>query len=128
MKKGDLVRLNPMKCFSEDNGGGLRWPASTPYLDDRGEFSAHRPITFEEKQKWYDSPHSRGMNDAGETHLPPTSAQVILHRDGIYTVLRARCAPEMHWRKNPGMTHILDTATGEDCFIRRECLEVVSEL
>lgn len=127
MKKGDLVQLNVKQCFSEDTGGGLLYPHSSSYHDDRGEFSAQRPITQEEKEAWYDSPHSKGMNDAGETKLPPTSTQVILHRDQIYTVLRARCAPRWGYRKNPGMVQVLDTESGENCYVRRVHLEVVSE-
>lgn len=127
MKKGDLVRLNVDNCFTKENGGKLLWPAINLFHDDRGEFPAWRPITPREKQEWYDSLHSVGMNDAGETKLPPTSTRIILHRDQIYTVLRARCAPYCGYRKNPGMAQVLDTESGENCYVRREQLEVVSE-
>jgi len=126
MKKGDLVRLSPKKCFSKHNDGGLEYPASNSYHDDRGEFAAYRPTTREEREAWYDSPDSKGMTSGGDTKLPPTSTQVLLHRDGIYTVLRARCAPYMNYRKKPGMAQVLDTVTGENCFVRRDRLEVVS--
>lgn len=127
MKKGDLVRLDPKKCFSQDAGGGLQWPASNSYLDERGEFSAHRPSTQDEVDAWRDSPASHGMTSGGDTKLPPTSTQVVLHRDQVYVVLRARCAPYMSYRKNPGMTHIMDTVTGENCYVKSYRLEVVSE-
>jgi len=123
MKKGDLVRLDPMKCFTKDVGGGRRYPRGNSYHDGRGEFSAQRPITPDEVAAWRDSPSSKGMTSGGDTKLPPTSTQVILYRDQIYTVLRARCAP---WAAQHVVVQVLDTETGENCFVSRVFLEVVS--
>jgi hypothetical protein len=127
MRKGDLVRLNINKCFTRGNGGGRDWPMETPDRDDRGVVLGHRPTTCDERDAWYASYDSKGMTSGGDTKLPPTSTSIELHRGQVYIVERARCAPEMWWRKNPGMTKVRCTVTGETAYVKRDLLEVVSE-
>lgn len=126
MQKGNLVRLNPAMCFTTDAGGGLRFPLTNYHNDENGTFQASRPITEEETNVWYDSDASHGMTSAGETKLPPQSVQVILHRDLIYHVVRARCRIRFGCGNPiPGMAELLCTHTGETAYVRRELLEVL---
>ena len=126
MKKGDLVRLNVSACFSEENGGGRHQPLINSFFDDRGEVIAYRPTTYEEKIAWYNSPEAQGFNDAGETKLSPTVSAVFLRRDMCYVVKRARCSPTWNYRKQHKKIELIDTISGEHCFVDRELLEVVS--
>jgi hypothetical protein len=66
------------------------------------------------------------MNDAGETKLPPTCARVLLHRDRVYQVLRARCRVRLGWgNPTPGMAKLQCTHTGEEAYIKRELVEAL---
>ena len=86
-----------------------------------------RPVTAEETAAWYDSDASKGMNDAGESKLPPQASYVALHKDKVYQVLRARASVRLGWgNKTGGLTKILCTATGEETYIKRDLLEAIS--
>ena len=127
LAKGTLVRLNPNVCFTEAQGGGLRFPLSNYLNDERGTVESRRPVTAEETAAWYDSDASKGMNSAGESKLPPQSYTVLLHRDRVYTVLRARASVRLGWgNKTGGLTKILCTESGEETYVKRDLLEVVS--
>ncbi len=123
--KGTLVRLNPNTCFTTKQGGGLRFPLTNHLNDERGTVESRRPVTAEEEAAWYDSDASKGMNSAGESKLPPTSRRVLLHRDRVYTVLRARASVRLGWgKKTGGMAKILCTETGEETYVKRDLIEV----
>ena len=123
--KGTLVRLNVAKCFTTAQGGGLRYPLSNYANDEAGTVRSYRPVTAEETAAWYDSDASKGMNSAGESKLPPQSRAVTLHRDRVYTVLRARASVRLGWgNKTGGLTKILCTETGEETYVKRELIEV----
>jgi len=124
--KGCLVRLDPLKCFTTDLGGGLRYPLGNYYNNEQGTVESYRPVTCEETQAWYASDESKGMDSAGESVLPPRSSCVRLHRDRVYEVLRARCRVRLGWgNPTPGMTNILCTHTGEETYIKRHLLEAI---
>lgn len=140
IKKGCLVRLDPNKCFTKKQGGGLEYPRSNGLNDRRGTVESSRPTTSEEKQAWReqkrrDIEEARtagedtfhiAFNDAGESRLPPQAAYILLHRDRIYRVLRARCRVRLGWgNPTPGLTKILCTHTGEETYVSRELLEVL---
>ena len=126
LAKGKLVRLNPAKCFTTKQGGGLRFPLTNYMHDEAGTVASTRPVTPEETAAWYDSDASKGMTSAGESKLPPQSCQVTLHKDRIYEVLRARCAVRLGWgNKTGGLAKVLCTYSGEETYIKRELLEVV---
>ena len=125
MRKGNLVRLNAAKCFSEENGGGRRYPLTNYHCDENGIVEGTALVTEEEGKAWRDSDASKGMTSGGDTKLPPTCCAVSLHRDCVYTLLRARCAPVYSYRRNPGMAAVLCTETGRTVYIKRELLEVV---
>ena len=123
--KGTLVRLNVAKCFTTTQGGGLRYPLTNYANDEAGTVQSSRPVTAEETAAWYDSDASKGMNSAGESKLPPQSRSVTLHRDRVYTVLRARASVRLGWgNKTGGLTKILCTETGEETYVKRELIEV----
>ena len=127
ISKGTLVRLNVDKCFTTQNGGGLRYPLTNSYNDDRGTVESTRPVTAEETEAWYNSDASHGMDSAGESKLPPRAVRVTLHRDRVYTVLRARAAAQLGWgNKTGGLTKILCTETGEETYVKRELIEVAA--
>ena len=65
------------------------------------------------------------MDSAGESKLPPRAVRVTLHRDRVYTVLRARAAAQLGWgNKTGGLTKILCTETGEETYVKRDLIEV----
>jgi hypothetical protein len=140
LAKGCLVRLNPEKCFTIGNGGGLDFPLTNSFNDQRGMVESGRPTTPEEQQEWRDEKRREitdaaaagkdtfhlAMNDAGESRLPPQSRYVFLHRDRKYQVLRARCRVYLGWgNPTPGLTKVLCTHTGEETYIKRTLLEVI---
>ena len=126
MRKGNLVRLNPRKCFTTREGGGLRHPLTNGRNDSDGIVAGRRPVTEEETEAWYASDASNGLDSAGESKLPPRSVWLTLHRDRVYHVVRARCRVTLGWgNPTPGMTELLCTTTGETAYIRRELLEVL---
>jgi len=126
LSKGCLVRLDINKCFTTKQGGGLQYPWTNSAMDEAGTVASHRPTTAEETAAWYDSDASKGMTSAGETKLPPQSRRVLIHRDRVYQVERARCRVRLGWgNPTPGMAKIVCTVTGEETYIKRDLLEVI---
>ena len=124
--KGSLVRLNKNICFTSENGGMRKYPLTNSFNDDAGIVESGRPTTREEQNDWYSTDAAKGMNDAGESKLPPQSYRISLHRDRVYTVLRARCRVRLGWgNPTPGLAMILCTETGEETYVKRDLLEVV---
>jgi hypothetical protein len=126
IKKGCLVRLNVKKCFTEKQGGGLRFPLTNYINDERGTVESYRPVTPEETKDWYASDAAKGMDSAGESKLPPQSTYVLLKRDLVYQVLRARCRVRLGWgNPTPGLVKILCTETGEETYVNRRLVEAI---
>jgi hypothetical protein len=126
LSKGSLVRLDPVKCFTKKQGGGLEYPRTNYFNDEQGTVPSSRPTTAEDTAEWYLSDDSKGMTDGGETKLPPQSARVLLYRNRTYQVLRARCRVRLGWgNPTPGLAKILCTETGEETYIKRDLLEVI---
>ena len=127
IKKGCLVRLNTSVCFTKDNGGLLKYPLTNHSNDENGYVAAHRPTTPDEERAWRSSEVSKGLNDAGESKLPPRCTTILLRKDRLYEVLRARARIRLGWG-NPtgGLTMILCTHTGEEAYVERTLLEVIS--
>ena len=125
MRKGDLVRLSP-RCFTTKFGGTREFPLSNIANDEAGLADATRIATLADRQDWRNSEASHGIDCAGETKLPPTAYTIKLHRDRVYTLLRARCRPQWSYRKHPGMALVLCTESGEEVYIKRGLLEVIS--
>ena len=126
MRKGNLVRLNPAVCFTTRNGGKRDYPLSNHHNDSCGTIEGTRLATSSDVETWRNSEDSKGIDCAGESKLPPTAYGVLLHRDRVYTLLRARCRPQWSYRSHPGMALLLCTVTGKEAYLSRELLEVVS--
>ena len=127
ISKGSLVRLNIAKCFTVKQGGLRRFPLTNHYHDEEGLVQTFRPTTAKEQQAWYNSPASKGINSAGESKLPPQATSVMLHRDRVYIVLRARAAVRLGWgNKTGGLTKIFCSVTGQETYVKRELIEPVA--
>ena len=141
LSKGCLVRLDPKRCFTVGQGGGLRYPLSNSLNDERGTVESSRPTTREEQHEWHEQKRRDiqvareagedtfhiAFDSAGESRLPPQSKYILLHRDRTYQVLRARCRVRLGWgNTTPGLAKILCTHTGEETYVKRELLEVIS--
>ena len=127
MRKGNLVRLNPDTCFTTSRGGGLRYPLTNYACDEKGIVQSARPTTREEQAAWYKTSAAKGIDSAGESKLPPQSLTIPIHRDRVYTVIRARCRVRLGWGNPvPGLAKILCTKTGEFTYIKRELLSVIN--
>ena len=119
MRKGMTVKLNISKCFTPASGGQLEFPVGKRSDDERGVLSTHRPLTENEVTEWYESPNSMGMTSAGETKLPPTCVCVGVHASETFTILRARCAVWLGYRKTGGMMEVR-LRSGETTYIKRD--------
>ena len=133
MRKGDLVRLNPLVCFTEEFGGGLRFPLSSYGQARDGIVPGTRPATQAEQDAWrqrlrenVSAGTTEWHDSAGESKLPPQSVTIPLYRERTYIVLRARVRVRLGWgNPAPGMTKLLCTHTGEEVYIKRNLLEKV---
>jgi hypothetical protein len=127
MRKGNLVKLNQAKCFTAKNGGERYSPLSHWANDNSGQIRGLRHLTEDEVTKWRDSPESRGMDDAGESKLPPTCKSIAVHKDEVLVVERARCRMSFNWgAPTGGWAKVLNTNTGDSFYVKRELLEVIS--
>ena len=140
MRKGDLVKLNPETCFTKQQGGGREFTLTNTAQDEAGIVEGTRPTTSEEKDNWYKSQRetiakakeagkdffSIAFDSAGETRLPPQTYWIPLHRDHYFQVLRARARVYVGWHMQGGMTKVLCLSSGEECYVKREYLMVVS--
>ena len=124
ISKGSLVRLNITKCFTVKQGGLLRFPLTNHYHDEEGLVQTYRPTTAKEQQAWYNSRASKGINSAGESPLAPQGTPMMLHRDRVYVVLRARAAVCLGWgNKTGGLTKVFCSVTGQETYVKRELIE-----
>ena len=104
-KRGDLVELNETMC--RDTGRSIAIQKAPAY-------TARRPTTPEEQQTWYGTDAAKGMNDAGESKLPPQSTLVILEYGRPYEVVRARCRVRLGWgNPTPGMVAVQCMDSGD---------------
>tara|TARA_Y100000310_G_scaffold206625_1_gene207032 strand:+ start:1417 stop:1785 length:369 start_codon:yes stop_codon:yes gene_type:complete len=110
-RKGDLVQLHEDRCRKV---GSLR-------QQEAAAFPGRRPTTHEEQHAWYKTDAAKGMNDAGESKLPPQSAVVWLDYGRAYEVVRARCRVRLGYGNPvPGMISVRCTKTGEVGYLKRE--------
>ena len=119
MRKGMKAKLNISKCFTPASGGQREFPVGKRSDDERGVLPTYRPLTEREVTEWYESPNSMGMNSAGETKLPPTCVCVGVHSTDTFTILRARCAVYLGYRKTAGMMEVR-LSSGETTYIKRD--------
>lgn len=113
MRKGNLAKMNDFR--------------RTAWEDV--EYRLRRPPTPEETQSWYNSDSSKGLNDAGETRLPPTCVYIDIDPETILKVERARCAVRLSYgNPEPKMTMVRVMSgkhIGEVAYCKRHRLEVL---
>jgi hypothetical protein len=138
MRKGDLVKLSRC-CFTTRSGGTRDYPLSNYANDTAGVVQGTRIATAADMEEWRvrqrkaieeavasgQDTFSITQDSGGESKLPPTALSVILRKDRVYTLLRARCRPQWSYRSHPGMALVLCTETGEEAYVKRDLLEVV---
>ena len=105
----------------------------------------YRHTTNSEVEAWRNSPASQGINSAGETKLPPrftfvdydggtlnrpdckiTLSEETKLSDDTFTVVRSRCAPVIGYSKMPKCALLRNNRTGEEAYIKRKHVEIVS--
>ena len=84
-----------------------------------GFVKAYRHLSDKEVKDWWDSDASKGMNDAGESHLPPSYSSFEVQVCKPFLVLRAKCAPHLGYYTYTKMTELLDTETGCQFYVRQ---------
>jgi hypothetical protein len=108
--KGQLVvRADFVKAWDPNGWSRLGW----------------RRATQEEIKRWYESPDSKGMDDTGETKLPPRDVSVKLIEDRVYEVVRGRVSAPRGYDKVPACMEIQCYTTGERFFVKREWFRLV---
>jgi hypothetical protein len=113
-KKGDLVQLNEKICRT---GRSLHMQKATTY-------TARRPTTQAEQQAWYQTDAAKGMNDAGESKLPPQSTAVPLEFGRPYEVVRARCQIRLGWgNPTPGLIAVQCMQSGDIGYLKRRLVQ-----
>lgn len=137
MRKGNLVRFNP------DHEEVKRTIELSHLYGSPQPMATVRPTTPEERIAWRERKYAaikeaaeRGeptfsiaFDDAGESRLAPRSVTVNLPVNGVFIVERARCRVELGWgNPTPGMARILCTQTGVSTYVKRDALEVISEV
>ena len=120
-RKGDLVKLNPVKCFTIESGGELEYPLTHYANDHAGVVDGFYVLTKDERDKL--SYKYTGLDSAGEPKIVPTEGYAPLHRDRFYTVIKARTTASKAFRKIRGLALVLDTHSGKNVYVSRELLE-----
>lgn len=126
MRKNDLVKLDVDKCFTIKYGGKRTFPLTNGFDDREGTAPGFYKLSDSERRYLRESGRYDGMNSAGETHLIPSEGVYRLHRDRVYTVIKARAAAVRNYRRQGGLALVLCTNTGRSIYIKRELLKVVS--
>ena len=78
-----------------------------------------RPINGQELAAWYASDYSKGMDDTGESKLPPRDVSIPIRRDVFYQVIRGRVSASSGYGKRSGCCELLCFLTGEKFYADR---------
>ncbi len=105
ISKGDLVRVAKKEQFRPNHG----W----------------RNITSQEVEAWYADPSNHGMDDAGESRLPPRWCEHPTKETSCYVVLAARKAPVKSYGQIHGQCLLLDLENGVEFYVPRDVVTVV---
>ena len=79
-----------------------------------------RRVNQAEYQAWRDSDESKGMDDAGESKLPPRDTHITLVLDRPYEVVRGRVSASYSYGKRTGCMELQCYVTGERFYVERE--------
>ena len=78
-----------------------------------------RSTDDEDRRKWEESEHSKGLDCAGESRLmSPTVQRTRPSGDLVFVVVRARCSAPRGWRKQPKCVEVIDDE-GTQWFVSR---------
>jgi len=140
IRKGDLVRVNEARCFTQQNGGTRPYPLYNHNNDEKRVINGRYIRTAdddrmwrEEKRKASEAAAARGedsfgihFNDAGESRLPGVSIMVDIPAGRVYEVLRSRCRAYLSYgNPTPGLMKLLDTQSGREIYVKRDYMEIV---
>ena len=140
IRKGDLVRVNEARCFTQQNGGTRPYPLTNRRNDDNRVIYGRYIRTADDDRKWREEKRkateearakgedtfSINFNDAGESRLPGVSVIVDIPAGRVYEVLRARCRARLSYgNPTPGLMKLLDTETGREIYVKRDYMEAV---
>ena len=138
IRKGDLVRVNETRCFTQQSGGTRPYPIESWYQDEQRFIPGAYIATAEDNRKWRDEKRkateearARGedtfhinFDSAGESRLPGVSVSVQVPAGRIYEVLRSRCRARLSYgNPTPGLMMLLDTSTGREIYVKRDYME-----
>ncbi len=139
IRKGDLVRVNEARCFTQRNGGARPYPLTNHRDDDNRVIRGSYIRTADDDRKWREEKRkateeamARGedtfsinFNDAGESRLPGVSVIVDIPAGRVYEVLRSRCRARLSYgNPTPGLMKLLDTLTGREIYVNRDYMEL----
>ena len=140
VRKGDLVRVNEARSFTQQNGGTRPYPLNN-HLNDENRVIIGRYIATEddnrkwreEKRKATEEARAKGedtfsinFNDGGESRLPGVSVMVDIPAGRVYEVLRSRCRAYLSYgNPTPGLMKLLDTQSGREIYVKRDYMEAV---
>ena len=139
IRKGDLVRVNEARSFTQQNGGTRPYPLNN-HLNDENRVIIGRYIATEddnrkwreEKRKATEEARAKGedtfsinFNDGGESRLPGVSVIVEIPAGRVYEVLRSRCRARLSYgNPTPGLMKLLDTESGREIYVKRDYMEL----
>lgn len=124
MRKNDLVKLDVDKCFTVEYGGKREFPLTNGLNDSEGKVDGFYKLSDSERRYLRESGRYDGMNSAGETHLIPSEGVYRLHRDRVYTVIKARAAAVRNYHRIGGLALVMCAETGRSVYVKRDLLKV----
>ena len=133
MRKGDFVQLNPKTCFTIYNGGDQPFCHYDLHNDKEGIVRGYYYLSEKEIKEWRENPLNGGLDCAGEPELPPKSGVVLVSKNDIMQVEKARCKfYGLSTKKQGGYAKVhLARRLGSDItlnlsfYIKRNLLEIV---
>ena len=132
IRKNGLVKLNSVGVERAErlvryNSGDTPaiWGKSRFTEEDNARYRADIQKQIAEAQAAGEDTWSITMRDDGESRLPPTSTNVRIFPDRVYTVLKARTQGYWNYRKHSGQCLILDPVSGREVWVPRVYVEAV---
>jgi len=139
IRKGDLVRVNEARCFTQQNGGTRPYPLTTGRNDNDRVIHGRYKRTADDDRKWREERNKKieeakargedtfsiAFDDGGESRLPGISVIVAVPAGRVYEVLRSRCRAYLSYgNPTPGLMKLLDTELGREIYVKRDYMEL----
>ncbi len=124
MRKNDLVKLNVNKCFTMKYGGKRTFPLSNGHNDREGNVEGFYKLSDSERRYLRESGRYNGIDSAGEPKLIPSEGVYRLHRERVYTVIRARARAVYNYNQRSGLALLMCAETGRSVYVQRDLLEL----